>query len=136
MAINFAKIVLILIVFVFSALYIQQAKGQKSVILESISEMIKLTSIAFKGAADEEIITSARDSVTYDLKDPGSAVFRNEKIFRSELGIYVCGEVNAKNLYGGYVGFMPYFSDGISSWLMTNEDSSVGSIVVLHYCLP
>ena len=66
MAINFAKIVLILIVFVFSALYIQQAKGQKSVILESISEMIKLTSIAFKGAADEEIITSARDSVTYD----------------------------------------------------------------------
>lgn len=136
MAINFAKIILILSVFVLTTLHIQQAKGQKRVILETVSEMLKLTAIALKGLTDEEIITSARERVTYDLKDPGSAVFRNERIFRSEIGIYVCGEVNAKNSYGGYIGFMPYFSDSVSSWLMTNEDSSVGSIVVLHYCLP
>lgn len=136
MAINFAKNVLMFIVFALATLYMQQIEGQKRFPLETISEMIKLTSIAFKGATDEEIITSARESVTYDLKDSGSAVYRNEKIIRNEIGIYVCGEVNAKNSYGGYVGFMPYLSDGISSWIMTDEDSSGGSIAVLHYCPP
>lgn len=35
------------------------------------------------------------------LKDPGSAQFRKTYVN----GQYFCGEVNAKNSYGGYVGF-------------------------------
>jgi hypothetical protein len=38
------------------------------------------------------------------LKDPGSAQFRNLKRYTR----MVCGEVNAKNSYGGYVGFEPF----------------------------
>ena len=40
------------------------------------------------------------------LNDPNSAEFRNIKIF--ENGNY-CGEVNAKNKMGGYVGFQSFF---------------------------
>lgn len=40
------------------------------------------------------------------LKDPGSAIYRNERINRN----YVCGEVNARNSMGGYTGFVRYVS--------------------------
>jgi hypothetical protein len=40
------------------------------------------------------------------LNDPNSAEFRNIKVF--ENGNY-CGEVNAKNKMGGYVGFQAFF---------------------------
>lgn len=36
------------------------------------------------------------------LSDPGSAIF--QKIAKTKAGDY-CGEVNAKNQFGGYVGF-------------------------------
>lgn len=39
------------------------------------------------------------------LKDPESAQFRN---VRTVHGI-VCGELNAKNSFGGYVGFEPFY---------------------------
>ncbi len=35
------------------------------------------------------------------MKDPGSAQFEDVSRFK----IAVCGRVNAKNIYGGYVGF-------------------------------
>ena len=43
------------------------------------------------------------------LNDPSSAEFRNIKVF--ENGNY-CGEVNAKNKMGGYVGFQSFFKIG------------------------
>lgn len=46
----------------------------------------------------------AREAVKNNLKDPESAQFRNETI----IGTSACGEVNAKNSYGGYVGFKRY----------------------------
>ncbi|MGY8590652.1 hypothetical protein QRO08_15945 [Paracidovorax citrulli] len=41
------------------------------------------------------------------LKDPDSAKFRNIKLAKTDTaGAWVmCGEVNAKNSYGGYAGF-------------------------------
>lgn len=40
------------------------------------------------------------------LKDPQSSMFRAEAIN----GTYLCGEVNARNSQGGYVGFVRYIS--------------------------
>lgn len=40
------------------------------------------------------------------LKDPGSAQFRSMELKAG--GTVLCGEINAKNSFGGYVGFRPF----------------------------
>lgn len=46
----------------------------------------------------------AREMVRAELVDPESAQFRN----LHTKGDKICGEVNAKNGMGGYVGFVPF----------------------------
>ena len=47
--------------------------------------------------------------VKEELKDPFSAVFRNEDIYLDVGGNKtVCGEVNSKNSFGAYTGFQKY----------------------------
>jgi hypothetical protein len=48
---------------------------------------------------------SVARAVADQMKDPNSAQFRNWHAFESQMGLIVCGEVNARNSYGGYVGF-------------------------------
>src|SRR4051794_20206182 len=49
--------------------------------------------------------------------DPLSAQFRNIRVGKKEMrGLPTfCGEVNAKNRFGGYVGFMPFAAWGVST---------------------
>ena len=58
----------------------------------------------------------AREAVRAQLKDPSSAIFRNVR----KDGSGYCGEVNAKNSYGGYAGFEAFYAfkpvDG-SEWM-------------------
>jgi hypothetical protein len=51
-------------------------------------------------------LRKARLPVMSALKDPLSAQFQNETLY----GGTACGEVNAKNSLGGYVGFKRYIS--------------------------
>lgn len=46
----------------------------------------------------------AQKAVEAHLTDPGSAQFRNLREGKYD----VCGEFNAKNVLGGYVGFKPF----------------------------
>lgn len=56
-----------------------------------------------------------QDAIQYRMKDPGSTTFRNiGAVQKSDGTISVCGEVNSKNSFGGYNGFMP-FSGTISN---------------------
>lgn len=48
---------------------------------------------------------AVEQAVANKMKDPNSAEFRDWHAFQSQKGLLVCGEVNAKNSYGGYVGF-------------------------------
>jgi hypothetical protein len=57
------------------------------------------------GKTREQAIEAAKAAITASLKDPGSAMFRYVKLKKFGDGEVVCGEVNAKNSYGGYVGF-------------------------------
>lgn len=65
-------------------------------------------------SVNDQIFELAREGVRGKLKDPDSANFRNLIIHKGESPkdgrFYVCGEVNSKNSYGGYVGFTPFFS--------------------------
>jgi len=66
-----------------------------------------LPTIAFllMGCGEDSRITEAKQSIASDLKDPNSVEYRNLHKY-SEL--VVCGEYNAKNSYGGYIGFKPF----------------------------
>ncbi len=49
-------------------------------------------------------------AVLKDFKDPASAQFRGLRASQHQAGITVCGEVNGKNSYGGYIGYLPFIA--------------------------
>jgi hypothetical protein len=58
-------------------------------------------------------VSKAKTAILRRLKDPESARFRDihvrvEKAAAGNLVTVVCGQVNAKNSFGGYVGFRPF----------------------------
>lgn len=61
-------------------------------------------------SAEELLIESAQQTIALQLKDPQSVQFRNMK--GSERAKMVCGELNAKNGMGGYVGFKRFMVGG------------------------
>ncbi len=59
---------------------------------------------------NDEAIQILWKSTTHNLKDPGSAYYRDTRFVRTKLPegremISLCGELNAKNSYGAYSGF-------------------------------
>lgn len=81
------------------------------------------------GADDyKPLLDEARAAVGDLVKDPSSLQFR--KVFISMKGTLriVCGEFNAKNSYGGYVGFTRFYHvEGAS--LTTIEAGLEGGVV-------
>lgn len=67
-------------------------------------------------ACGDADINSARNVVKQQLNDPSSADFRNEKVYHGIGDVIVCGEVNAKNGFGGYTGYTPYVVEGVNSF--------------------
>jgi hypothetical protein len=65
-----------------------------------------------KARKEAAYIDLNKDQVKERLKDPDSAQFRD--VFVSNTGglPVVCGEVNAKNSFGGYGGFQRFISAG------------------------
>jgi len=59
----------------------------------------------------------AEKNISQQMKDPLSTEFQNLRIIKSNEGkVFVCGEVNAKNSYGGYEGFRQFaYSEGRSA---------------------
>ncbi|MEI2679097.1 MAG: hypothetical protein V9G29_15335 [Burkholderiaceae bacterium] len=62
-------------------------------------------------------IESLKSKVLDRLSDPTSAQFRKVKLLKGNNGL--CGEINAKNKLGGYVGFSAFAVD------------STGKVVIL-----
>ena len=56
-----------------------------------------------------EHLTTARVLLLNSLKDPDSVQWRNEKVASDN--VTMCGEINAKNSLGGYVGFRQFISN-------------------------
>lgn len=60
------------------------------------------------------MVAKAKSAVSQDFKDPESARFRNLGIYKSTTGkggVSVCGEVNAKNAFGAYVGYRRFVAN-------------------------
>ncbi|WP_343698412.1 hypothetical protein [Caulobacter sp.] len=86
---------------------------------------------AEKDAAEREeaqAFASANEAVQavrYSLADPDSALFKDVWAVRGQIdgapeGVFTCGTVNAKNGFGGYVGYMPFVAVG--STVLTPQD--------------
>lgn len=68
------------------------------------------------------VVNELRKPVLAKLSDPDSAKFRGETLHGDWTvnGSFICGEVNAKNRMGGYVGYVPF-------WAAFGEHADVGS---------
>lgn len=80
------------------------------------------------GSPEDSVVSTAKHYFKQQLKDPESAHFKNIVVFkRSHNGktfYNVCGEINAKNSYGGYVGYRPfYFSGSNNSGAILNDSN-------------
>lgn len=58
--------------------------------------------------AVDDRVSLARRVVLANLRDADSAKFRNVRVVSTFMGTAVCGEVNARNAMGGYVGFTEF----------------------------
>jgi len=72
--------------------------------------------------ADEVRKYDAEDSVRAVLTDPESARFSRLFVSRQSGLPVVCGMVNAKNRFGGYVGDRPFYSVGRVAEIGTPEN--------------
>ena len=61
---------------------------------------------------DYELEIDARMAVSDRLRDPNSARFEGVFVSRSSGLPVVCGQVNAKNAFGGYAGAKPFYFAG------------------------
>ncbi|MBE8587750.1 hypothetical protein [Xenorhabdus griffiniae] len=85
--------------------------------IKKLLAVVALASVSFfaKSAITDRPLTQQEISlveaeVKASLKDPGSAKFKHVNLIQdseSSIDVY-CGQVNAKNSYGGYVGFKPF----------------------------
>lgn len=68
---------------------------------------------------DQHAISAAQLKAAENLRDPLAAQFRRVKLVqhpptadsKAKPDRFVCGEMNAKNAYGGYIGFSRFFVD-------------------------
>jgi hypothetical protein len=68
-----------------------------------------------KKKSQKSAVDQAKKVVANSLKDPSSAQFRNVQLVPYKDSHVICGEVNGKNSYGGYVGFRPFVASVTAS---------------------
>jgi len=67
---------------------------------------------------------AAEELIRDRLFDPEAARFRNETFHKSPgKTAVVCGEVNAKNRYGGYTGYQSFISNGLPGTTLLANDN-------------
>jgi len=78
-----------------------------------------------EAAFEQRAIDKAQQIVRSSLKDPSSAQFEDVRFYANTSG--VCGKVNAKNSFGGYVGASPFFVDAAGKAMLMPRVSATGS---------
>lgn len=71
--------------------------------------LVSASALMLTGCGKSKLVLreeTLKNRVATTLNDPQSAQFRNIKLSADEK--FLCGEINAKNQLGGYVGFRPF----------------------------
>lgn len=94
----------------------------ESLIQTSLDEVAKYGSYNQKylqTSTEAALIDASLETTRNQLKDPGSAQFRNVRVAQFGPGKVVCGEINGKNSYGGYVGFRSFAASPIGATIQS-----------------
>ena len=108
--------------------------GEPAVGSEAPKAEEQFSGIALSGDQTQAVIRG----VLSRLKDPESARFGSVAASQSGAGnIYVCGRVNARNSFGGYVGMAPFFGvlKGNSFSLIDLASDAGDNFVVTSLCI-
>jgi uncharacterized protein YceK len=90
-------------------------------------------------ATQAEIAVYQR-AVDSNLRDPEAARFRSLRVVRDSEGtLGLCGELNAKNAYGGYIGFSSFYAATVpvsakAAAAVLWDEQSVGYETILAKC--
>lgn len=94
----------------------------------------RLRNAAKEPITTAERIETAKMMFSVMLKDAESARFRNVELVKTVFGTVICGEVNAKNGMGGYIGFTEFVTAG--SALFLDEGDAIERLAAeqqIHY---
>jgi hypothetical protein len=101
--------------------------------------MVLALVIYLGGCTKPESYEEVKTAVAYNFIDPSSATFRNLRTINN--GEEVCGEVNAKNRMGGYVGYRRFHASSNSkspgNWIVDMGDEVKGSydnMIITNRC--
>ncbi len=64
-----------------------------------------------RAAPPPSVVAATKSMLRERLRDPESARFRRIRAWRSAAGdVILCGELNARNGFGGYVGYRSFYA--------------------------
>lgn len=89
--------------------------------LENVNLLSIQTTEFIASNGPEKVVQLAIEAARGLLKDPDSAKFRDVMIKDYREGKVICGEVNGKNSYGGYVGFSKFVASPYEATLYDNN---------------
>lgn len=85
---------------------VQSAQFHSLVAIRGLA--MKTDNFLKSGKTEEDAKSQAIQSLMDTLKDPDSAKFRNVRMRNYDGMHIICGELNAKNSYGGYTGYKKF----------------------------
>jgi hypothetical protein len=96
------------------------------------------------GSADFSMIEKAHAVLAERLFDPSAAMYKEETVVRTKIGelstVTVCGQVNGRNRFGGYVGFKRYYYTVVEPHeplleVEPNEETTVFDLLHSRLCV-
>lgn len=92
------------------------------------------SAVAQAGQDSDPFVIRAKAAISAQMKDPESAQFRDVAHYKSGTIDVLCGSINAKNSFGGYVGFTPFLVMGNAAVLRENYNADVFDRLSLSMC--
>lgn len=113
------------------------ARGAKQTALTAVPKAAQVSSRTINVSSQK--MKAYQSAVADTLRDPESARFRSVRVIREADGSdALCGELNAKNAYGGYIGYEPFYAPVVAvkdkAVAVLWSPSRVGLETVLEKC--
>ena len=104
------------------------ANVRRMLVVPAAACLVSLPALA-QSKADLAFAKRAKQAAASRMKDPASVQFRTLVVARASGERALCGEINAKNEFGAYVGFRPFIADEDGAKFMadSNDINAVGA---------
>lgn len=84
--------------------------------------------------SDADYRVAAELAVRQQLRDPESAEFRDVRVRHTNGSTAVCGQVNAKNGFGGYTGYTDFIVLGAIPMTRSSENARAFAKLWTRFC--